>query len=185
MGAGTARAKTDLRASTFVESAHYLDGSVGKPLRVRVPVLGQAKNDLRKLEAGRLYRPGASANVGGEPLPGVVEGLAESLDLVAGGGARGVAGEAALAGFEELLGPAVVETLGNAFAATELGNRLFAAQAVQHDADLLFGRVAFAHRPADAFDDLLGRQGVGVGFLSHLRSPEGYDEPEILPSSNG
>ena len=45
-----------------------------------------------------------------------------------------------------------------------------AAQAVQHDADLLFGRVTLARRPADALDDLLGRQVVGVGFLSHLRS---------------
>jgi hypothetical protein len=32
---------------------------------------------------------------------------------------------------------------------------------------LLLGLVAPASRPADAFDDLLGRQVIGVGFLSH------------------
>ena len=41
-------------------------------------------------------------------------------------------------------------------AAAQLGDAHLAAQAVQHDADLLFGRVAFARRPADALDDLFG-----------------------------
>ena len=39
-------------------------------------------------------------------------------------------------------------------------------------------------RPADVLDDLLGRQVAGLGFLSHLRSSWGYDEPEILRSSS-
>src|SRR5207344_1861936 len=81
-----------------------------------------------------------------------------------------VASEASFAGFEELLRPAVVEALGNAFAAAELGDRVFAAQAVQHDADLLLGGVTLARCPADALDDRFGRQVGGVGFLSHLRS---------------
>ena len=69
-------------------------------------------------------------------------GLAlEILDLVAGRGPRGVAGEPPLAGFQELLRPAVIEALGNAFAPAQLGDRVLAAQAVQDDADLLFGRV--------------------------------------------
>ena len=43
--------------------------------------------------------------------------------------------------------------LGNAFAAAQLGYRVLAAQAVQHDADLLFGGVTLARRPADVLDD--------------------------------
>jgi hypothetical protein len=37
-----------------------------------------------------------------------------------------------------------VEALGDAFTAAQLGDRVFAAQAVQHDADLLFGGVTWA-----------------------------------------
>jgi hypothetical protein len=82
-------------------------------------------------------------------------GLAlEILDLVAGRCTGSVARQAPLAGFQELLGPTVVETLGNALAAAQLGDRVFAAQAVQHDADLLFGRVALARCSADVLDDL-------------------------------
>ena len=43
------------------------------------------------------------------------------------------------------------------------------------------GRIAAIRQ--HALDDLLRRQLSGVGFLAHLRS-WGYDEPEILPSSN-
>jgi ArsR family transcriptional regulator, arsenate/arsenite/antimonite-responsive transcriptional repressor len=45
----------------------------------------------------------------------LVEGMRElrtSLDLIAGGSARSVTGEPALAGLKELLGPAVVEAFG-------------------------------------------------------------------------
>ncbi len=65
-----------------------------------------------------------------------------------------VTGELPLAGFHERLRPAVVEALGNAFAVAQLGYRVLAAQAVQHDADLLFGGVTLARRPADVLDDL-------------------------------
>ena len=52
-------------------------------------------------------------------------GLAlEVLDLAAGRSAGRVAGEPALAGFEELLRPTVVEALGDAFAAAEFGDRV-------------------------------------------------------------
>ena len=47
---------------------------------------------------------------------------------------------------------------------------LLAAQALQHDADLLFGRKLPARRPADVLDDLLRRRFHRPGFLSHLRS---------------
>jgi len=94
----------------------------------------------------------------------------EILDLVAGRSTRGIAGEPPLAGLQELFRPAVVEPLGNAFAAAQLRDRVLAAQAVQNDADLFLCRVTLARRPPDAFDDLFGRQVGGVGFLSHLRS---------------
>jgi hypothetical protein len=90
----------------------------------------------------------------GDDLFQILGLAAEGLDLVAGGGAGGVAGEPPLASFQELLGPAVVEALGDALAAAQLGDAHLAAQAVQHDADLLFGRVALARRPADALDDV-------------------------------
>ncbi|HEX5958355.1 MAG TPA: hypothetical protein VFY92_06835, partial [Hyphomicrobiaceae bacterium] len=56
-------------------SAHYLDGPVGNPLGVKVPVFSQAENDLRELEAGGLYRRRAAADVWRDPLPSVVESL--------------------------------------------------------------------------------------------------------------
>src|SRR4029078_11744975 len=93
-----------------------------------------------------------------------------SLCLAAGRSASGVAGKPPFASLEELFGPAVVEALGNAFAAAQLGDRVLAAQAVQNDADLLLGGVALPSRATNALDDLFGRQVGGVGFLSHLRS---------------
>ena len=59
----------------------------------------------------------------------------------------------------------------------------FAAQAVQNDPDLLIRRMTFAGCPADVLYEPLGRRFRVLGFLS---SPllDGYDEPEILPSSS-
>lgn len=51
-----------------------------------------------------------------------------------------------------------------------LPNRHFAAQVIQHNADLLFGLILLPRRPADVADKPLGRHGDGIGFLSHLRS---------------
>ena len=42
-----------------------------------------------------------------------------------------------LAGFEELLGPAIVEVLGDAFLAAQLGDAVLAAQPFEHDAVIL------------------------------------------------
>jgi len=60
--------------------------------------------------------------------------------------------------------------LGDAFAPAKLGNWGFAAQAIENNADLLFGRILLPGCPSDVADKLLGRHRGGVGFLSHLRS---------------
>lgn len=55
--------------------------------------------------------------------------------------ARRVACQAALASFEELLGPAVVHRGCDALAAAQFGDILLTAQPFQHNADFLFRRV--------------------------------------------
>src|SRR6516164_9369646 len=62
----------------------------------------------------------------------------ELLDLVRGGLTRRVAGEPFLARLQELLRPTVVQVLIDPFLAAHLSNAVLAAQAFQHDADLLF-----------------------------------------------
>src|SRR3954454_4234305 len=95
---------------------------------------------------------------------------AQVLDLVGRCGTRRVAREPLFAGVEELLGPAVIHRRRDPLAAAELGDALLAAQALQHDADLLFSRKMPARRTPDVFDDLLCRRFYRLGFLSHLRS---------------
>ena len=58
-----------------------------------------------------------------------------------------------------------------------------ATQAVQHDPNLLFSRVLLPC-PPNVLHDLFGRRHLGSGFLSHLRSPYCYDEPETLRYSS-
>ena len=65
-----------------------------------------------------------------------------------------------------------------------LGKRRLSTQAVEDDTDLFFGRELPPRGAADVFDELLGRRVGGVGFLSHLRSMKGYDEPKILRTSS-
>ena len=67
-------------------------------------------------------------------------------------------------------GPAVIQALSDAFAAAQFRNAVLALQAVQHDPDLLFGRVLLARRTANVFDDLLTVALPGSGFLSLLHS---------------
>ena len=55
---------------------------------------------------------------------------------------------------------------------------------VQYNPDLFFSRILLPCRPSDVFHNLLGRCHRWYGFLSHLRSPLDYDEPEILRSSS-
>ena len=69
-----------------------------------------------------------------------------------------------------------------AFSAAELGDVLLAAQSLQHDADLFFRRIM----PAGLTPNVL--QNCSAGALSgpdfcFIFAPCGYDEPEILPSS--
>jgi hypothetical protein len=52
---------------------------------------------------------------------------------------RRVARQSALASFQELLRPAVIQALANTLAAAQLGNARLVPQTVQHDPDLLFG----------------------------------------------
>src|ERR1700688_5048799 len=108
---------------------------------------------------------------------------AQVLYLVRGRGPCSVASQPPLAGFQEVLRPAIIEVLDDPFATAQLGDALLAAQALQHNADLLFCRELPACRPPDVFHDLFRRFLHRPGFLSHLRSLKSYDEPEILPSS--
>src|SRR6266516_4394772 len=62
----------------------------------------------------------------------------ELLDLLRGRLACGVAGEPFLARLQELFRPTVVEVLIDPFLAAQLSNAVLAAQAFQHNADLLF-----------------------------------------------
>ena len=68
--------------------------------------------------------------------------------------------------------------------AAKLSDAVLPAQPVQHDPDLVFRRMVLTRCAADVFDNLLRRRSLWSGFLSHLRSPLDYDEPEILQSSS-
>src|SRR6059058_4865053 len=94
-----------------------------------------------------------------------------------------VAGQALLTALEELLRPAVIEVLNDPFTAAQFGDAVFATQTSQHDADLFLRRKLPAGRAPDLLHNLLCRFFHRPGFLSHLRSFNGYDGPEILPSS--
>src|SRR5690606_19234060 len=105
---------------------------------------------------------------------------AQRLDLIGGGLTGGIAGEPLLAGFEELLGPAVIEVLGDAFLAAELGDAVLAAQAFEDDADLLLGRELPPSGSPDVSNGLLGTLRCLSVALSHRVPPGGYDEPQTL-----
>lgn len=93
-----------------------------------------------------------------------------------------IAGQALPAGFEEILQPTVVNVRPQSFAPAQLGDAVFAAQAPQHDADLLLRGIVLPRRPADILDDLL--QAPLPDRISDSSSLlDGYDGTEILPSS--
>src|SRR5262249_17512836 len=101
-----------------------------------------------------------------------------------GGRGRGcIASQSLLPGLEKVFRPAVIEVLDDPLAAAELGDAVLAAQAFQYNADLVFRREVSPRRATDLLHDFSRRFFLRHGFLSHLRSMEGYDEPEILPSS--
>src|SRR5580658_5414411 len=60
---------------------------------------------------------------------------------------------------------------------------VLAAQTGQYNADLLLRRKLPPGSAADRLDNLFCRFLHRPGFLSHLRSLNGYDGPEILPIS--
>src|ERR1700724_4824552 len=65
---------------------------------------------------------------------------AQVLYLVRGCCAGRIAGEPLLPGLKEVFRPAVIQILDDPFATAQLGDALLAAQALQHNADLLFCR---------------------------------------------
>src|SRR6056297_961465 len=69
-----------------------------------------------------------------------------------------------------LLRPTVIQARRDTLAPAKLGHALFAPQALEHDADLLLGRVLLAGTPADVLHDLLSRRLLCSVFLSHLHS---------------
>jgi hypothetical protein len=95
-------------------------------------------------------------------------------------GSGGVTGQPALAGLQELLGPAVIHRGGDTFPAAKLGDVLLTTQPLQYDADFLFGRILPTRLAPDVLQYLFCGRFARSGFLFHLRS-YGYDEPEILP----
>src|SRR5579863_5907934 len=92
------------------------------------------------------------------------------LDLTRRRGTRRVTSQPALAGLQELLGPAVIHRGGDALAAAQLGDVLLAAQPLQNDTNLLFRRIMSTSLTSDVFDDLVCRRFARNGFLLHLRS---------------
>jgi hypothetical protein len=66
--------------------------------------------------------------------------LLQTHHFITVGFTDGIPGQTLLAGFQEILAPAVIQIAVDAFAATQLGNRALAAQPLQHDTDLFFGR---------------------------------------------
>src|SRR5690606_29090360 len=99
---------------------------------------------------------------------------AQVVHLAGGRSSGGIAGQTTLARFHELLRPGVIQALGDAFLAAQLGDTVFAAQPLQHDPDFVFCREVPARRTPYVLHHPLGRglrrrffQG---GFGLHLRS---------------
>ena len=108
---------------------------------------------------------------------------AQILHLVRGRSTGGVTSQAALACLHELLRPGVIQALGDAFLAAQLGNAVIAAQAIEHDPDLVFRRevppglprMSFTTSSAGPCGDFDWRIGLSSSFLRH------YDESPNPP----
>ena len=105
---------------------------------------------------------------------------AQILHLVGVCSACCIASQPPFSGPHEVFRPFVVDALGNALTPAQFSNAVLAPQAIQHDADLLFGRIMFAGYPFDVFDDLLARTLACSSCLSDLPLLSGYDEPKTL-----
>src|SRR5215472_4676326 len=97
----------------------------------------------------------------------------ELLDLVRGRLTRRVASEPFLARLQELLRPTVVQVLIDPFLAAQLSNAVLAAQAFQHDADLLFSGMMPACGSANIPDCLFSALRYALARLSHRCSSAG------------
>src|SRR5207253_7236105 len=84
---------------------------------------------------------------------------------------------------QKFLRPTVIKVLDDPLAAAQFSDAVLAAQTSQDNADLRLRRKLAAGNAADFLHDLPCRFLPRPGFLSHLRSFNGYDGPEILPSS--
>jgi len=60
---------------------------------------------------------------------------------------HGTSSELLLAGFEEVIRPAITEVLVKAFLAAQLGKTILTAQAFENDPDILFGSLPFGPSP--------------------------------------
>src|SRR5262249_37106039 len=83
------------------------------------------------------------------------------------------AGEPFLARLQELLRPTVVQVLIDPFLAAQLSNAVLAAQAFQHDADLLFSGMMPACGSANIPDCLFSALRYALARLSHRCSSAG------------
>src|SRR5262249_27853967 len=97
----------------------------------------------------------------------------ELFDLVRGGLTRRVAGEPFLARLPKTLRPTVVQVLIDPFLAAQLSNTVLAAQAFQHDADLLFSGMMPVCGSANILDCLFSALRYALARLSHRCSSAG------------
>jgi NAD(P)-dependent dehydrogenase (short-subunit alcohol dehydrogenase family) len=65
----------------------------------------------------------------------------------------------------------LINNLGDPFPAAQLGDAVLAAQARQHDPDILLRSVQLARPASDVSDSRLGTAFQTLRLLSHLRSP--------------
>ena len=94
------------------------------------------RTSLLTLARVRLQRLSPIGN--GRNRPAAAENAANFF-LAAAGAYRCRRATSTFAGFQELLRPGIIQALGDVLPPAKLSDRAFAAQAVEHDADLLFG----------------------------------------------
>ena len=116
----------------------------------------------------------------GDQLLQIAHLLAQAFNLARGRLAPNVASEALLARFEKFLRPAVIQTLGDAFMATQGGDAVLAAQARYHDPDLLLSLILLARLAAISRTALSAGSLLLIDFCLIFVPFGHYDEPEIL-----
>lgn len=84
---------------------------------------------------------------------------------------RRVTGQPLLPGLKEFLRPAVIEARRDPLVSAELGDAVFASQALQNDADLLFSRMLLPCAAPDVLHDGLGGRFGWSGFQSPRSVP--------------